>query len=277
MPWAPAQAAEHSLHLDAVESPPVDNPCTPATGWRIHPKHVTHSPYDMNTAKKSRTASGGAKAANRAKGSASADAVSPEVSGRQRLIEAAEIEFSQKGFDGASVLAIARRAGVKQPLLNYHFGNKEGLWRAVVENAYVETIRYWMHADAAIDGAAPLSRLRALLRAFAVINILHPAAHSLVFMEVTQAGPRLDWLVNTYMRPFHQALDAVVAECTAAGLLKTYPVEHASIMMTGMLTAVQAAAHLVERIYGAAPMTAAQAEAHAEQAIDALFHGMLAR
>ena len=35
-----------------------------------------------------------------------------EVPGRQRLIDAAEIEFTQKGFDGASVLSIANRAGV---------------------------------------------------------------------------------------------------------------------------------------------------------------------
>jgi AcrR family transcriptional regulator len=200
-----------------------------------------------------------------------------ERSGRLRLIEAAEVEFCQKGFEGASVLAIARRAGVKQPLLNYHFGSKEGLWRSVVENAYAEAATYHERAAGAVGAADPLSRLQALLRAFTVLNILHPAAHSLVFREVAQAGPRLDWLVENYMRPFHLALDGLIAECTAAGLLKPYPVEHASIMMTGMLTALQAATHLVTRIYGTQPMTEAQAEKHAEQAIDALLNGMRAR
>lgn len=201
-----------------------------------------------------------------------------ELSGRQRLIDAAEIEFSQKGFDGASVLSIASRAGVKQPLLNYHFGSKEGLWRAVVENAYAEAVAMSVkHVKGDLESTDPLTRLRASLRTLTVINVLHPAAHSLVFMEVAQAGPRLNWLVDNYMKPFHDMLDAIVAECHAAGLLKPYPPEYASVMMTGMLTAVHSAAHLVKRLYGVEPMTAEQAEQHAEQVIDALLNGMLTR
>jgi len=202
---------------------------------------------------------------------------SAEVSGRQRLIEAAELEFAQKGYDGASVLSIANRAGVKQPLLNYHFGSKEGLWRAVVESAYAETLKASTLASQTLDDGDPLSRLQATLRAFAVSNIRHPAAHALVVMEVAQASPRLDWLVDNYMRPFHDKLDALIADCHAAGLLKPYPREHASIMMTGMLTAIQSATHLAKRVYGAGPMTAEQTEQHAEQAIDALLNGMLVR
>ncbi|EHP42453.1 regulatory protein TetR [Cupriavidus basilensis OR16] len=200
-----------------------------------------------------------------------------EASGRQRLIEAAEIEFTQKGYDGASVLSIANRAGVKQPLLNYHFGSKEGLWRAVVENAYTGALTASGQAADARDPADPLARLQAALRAFAVSNILHPAAHSLVLMEVAQDGPRLDWLVDNYMKPFHDKLDALIAQCHAAQLLKPYPPEHASVTMTATLTAVQSATHLIQRLYGVGPMTAEQAGQHAEQVIDVLLNGMLAR
>jgi AcrR family transcriptional regulator len=196
------------------------------------------------------------------------------VPGRQRLIEAAEIEFTQKGFDGASVLSIANRAGVKQPLLNYHFGNKEGLWRAVVENAYTESLAASRQAAAALDRSDPLAHLQAALKAFAVSNILHPAAHSLVLMEIAQDGPRLDWLVDNYMKPFHERLDALIAECQAAQLLKPYPPERASITMTAMLTAVQSATHLLKRLYGVGPIAPAQAEQHAEQVIDVLMNGM---
>ncbi len=217
------------------------------------------------------------KRAGEASATTAGAARSTEVSGRQRLIEAAEMEFGQKGYDGASVLSIANRAGVKQPLLNYHFGGKEGLWRAVVESAYTEPLKASTLASEALDDADPLTRLRATLRVFAVNNIRHPAAHALVVMEVAQASPRLDWLVENYMKPFHDKLDALIADCHAAGLLKPYPREHASIMMTGMLTAIQSATHLAKRVYGVGPMTAEQTERHAEQAIDALLNGMLVR
>ncbi len=72
-------------------------------------------------------------------------------------------------------------------------------------------------------------------------------------------------------------LDALIAQCHAAQWLKPYPPEHASVTMTATLTAVQSATHLIRRLYGVGPMTAEQAEQHAEQVIDVLLNGMLAR
>ncbi|TDD80162.1 TetR family transcriptional regulator [Actinomadura rubrisoli] len=50
---------------------------------------------------------------------------------RQRLLDAALDEFSAKGFAGARVQDIADRAGVNKQLINYYFGGKEGLYRAL--------------------------------------------------------------------------------------------------------------------------------------------------
>jgi AcrR family transcriptional regulator len=52
---------------------------------------------------------------------------------RRKMIEAAEMEFADHGFDGASVRQIALRADVPVALINYHFGSKEGLYRAIFE------------------------------------------------------------------------------------------------------------------------------------------------
>lgn len=52
---------------------------------------------------------------------------------RARIIHAAEHEFADHGFDGVSVRQIALRADVPVALINYHFGSKEGLYRAIFE------------------------------------------------------------------------------------------------------------------------------------------------
>lgn len=52
---------------------------------------------------------------------------------RMRILLAAEGEFADHGFDGASVRQIALRADVPVALINYHFGSKEGLYRAIFE------------------------------------------------------------------------------------------------------------------------------------------------
>lgn len=55
----------------------------------------------------------------------------PERS-RQRILDAAQAEFAAKGFAGARVEAISRRAGLNKQLISHHFGGKLGLYRAVM-------------------------------------------------------------------------------------------------------------------------------------------------
>ena len=52
---------------------------------------------------------------------------------RARILDAALELFAASGFDGASTRTIAEQAGVNLPAIQYYFGSKEGLYRAVVE------------------------------------------------------------------------------------------------------------------------------------------------
>src|SRR5215469_15724895 len=51
---------------------------------------------------------------------------------QQRILDAALKEFAQKGFAGARVDTIARRARINKRMLYHYFGDKEGLWREVL-------------------------------------------------------------------------------------------------------------------------------------------------
>lgn len=50
---------------------------------------------------------------------------------RRRILEAATREFSDRGFDGARIAEIARRARVSKQLVHHHFHGKEALFNAV--------------------------------------------------------------------------------------------------------------------------------------------------
>jgi len=52
---------------------------------------------------------------------------------RTKILHSAEDLFGEHGFDGVSVRQIALAAGVPVALVNYHFGGKEGLYRAIFE------------------------------------------------------------------------------------------------------------------------------------------------
>ena len=53
---------------------------------------------------------------------------------RQRILDAALKEFSARGFAGARVGGIARRAKINKRMLYHYFGDKEGLFRAVLRH-----------------------------------------------------------------------------------------------------------------------------------------------
>lgn len=57
---------------------------------------------------------------------------------RCNLLAAARAAFAQAGLEGARVDDIARRAGLNKQLVYHYFGNKEGLYTAVLEQVYGE-------------------------------------------------------------------------------------------------------------------------------------------
>lgn len=52
---------------------------------------------------------------------------------RAELLDAARVEFAERGYDGATVRVIAERAGVDPAMVNHWFGGKEALFIAALE------------------------------------------------------------------------------------------------------------------------------------------------
>jgi AcrR family transcriptional regulator len=55
---------------------------------------------------------------------------------RQRILNAAERLFAERGYDETSIRAIVAKARVNQAAINYHFGGKDGLYREVLHEAF---------------------------------------------------------------------------------------------------------------------------------------------
>jgi AcrR family transcriptional regulator len=58
---------------------------------------------------------------------------------RRRILEAALEMFAAEGYEGASTRQLADRAGVNLPAIQYYFGSKEGLFRAVIDAIIQQT------------------------------------------------------------------------------------------------------------------------------------------
>jgi AcrR family transcriptional regulator len=99
------------------------------------------------------------------------------VSTRERILEKAEHVFAQYGFDGASIRQIGLAAGVPVALLGYHFGSKEGLYRAVFDRR-APTVVEQRYAGLALAETEPdLDRRLELIIKALVLPMLHLRAH----------------------------------------------------------------------------------------------------
>lgn len=59
---------------------------------------------------------------------------------RERVLQAAVEEFAEHGYAGGRIERISRAAGTVDRMLYYYFGNKEGLYQAALEHAYVRMV-----------------------------------------------------------------------------------------------------------------------------------------
>jgi TetR/AcrR family transcriptional regulator len=128
---------------------------------------------------------------------------------RTRLLDAALIEFSRNGFEGASTRAIARRAGCHQPQINYHFDSKEALWEAAVDYLFAE-LSATMNSPSDVAGIAdPSERFAAMVRRFVGFAARRPELNRIMVAEAMAPSTRLGWIVDRYSRQAHrQMLDA---------------------------------------------------------------------
>jgi AcrR family transcriptional regulator len=67
---------------------------------------------------------------------ASLDPVRDAERTKQAILDAAKVEFAEKGLAGARVDAIAEQSGANKRMLYYYFGSKEDLYVAVLEDVY---------------------------------------------------------------------------------------------------------------------------------------------
>ncbi len=99
-----------------------------------------------------------------------------------RILEAAELEFAEKGLHGARVDEIAARAAINKRMIYAHFGSKEQLYIAVLESVYAR-LSEW-EAPLLENGAEDVAQaIRALVQSYFVFLCENPTFVKIVMWE----------------------------------------------------------------------------------------------
>jgi AcrR family transcriptional regulator len=124
----------------------------------------------------------------------------PRAERRQQLLAVARSVFASRGFESATLEEIAERAGVSRPILYSHFGDKQGLFEAVV-GAEIDRVEQTIAESMAIPGE-PEEIVTRGMRSFFHYVREHPEGHAVltrdapVHMSDTGLGLMLDSLAE---------------------------------------------------------------------------------
>jgi len=134
---------------------------------------------------------------------------------RQRLLEAAGEVFAERGFRNTTIREICRRAQANLAAVNYHFGDKERLYAAVMEYAQACALEKYPLAQGESSDIPAAERLQAFIRylLFSIFDKGAPAwLGKIMAREMIEPTSALDTLVERIIRPMAQKLGAIVRE-----------------------------------------------------------------
>jgi AcrR family transcriptional regulator len=158
---------------------------------------------------------------------------------RRRILAAAGALFAERGFRGATMRAIAQRAGVNLASAHYHFGSKQDLYLEVVR-AEFEKLEKKLAARGASPGVSlePLSRkqlaellqlrIQTMLETVLDATSVHGA---IMQREMTDPSEALPVIVKQFIDPQRRAMDRLIAQL--APELSPAEVEHCTRSLVG--------------------------------------------
>jgi TetR/AcrR family transcriptional regulator len=135
--------------------------------------------------------------------------------------------FARQGYDGTTLRALAKELGVSHNLINVRFGTKSTLWRRAVD---ARVARAAPPVYAALDqpGVDDETRLRQFIHRFCHWAQENPELVGLTNVECRHPSWRLDYIVDGYLLPFKQRLDALMQR--VARIRPVYPLSTPALM-----------------------------------------------
>jgi AcrR family transcriptional regulator len=137
---------------------------------------------------------------------------------KERIFFAGISQFARHGFEGATVRSICEEAGTANATaVNYYFGGKAQLYRAILDMAFAENRRRLeAEKDMRSEKLAPEEKLRRLLTVMVDVAFNDdPVAKdivAIVLREMTAPTEHLDALVENFSRPDNEEWTAIMKE-----------------------------------------------------------------
>ena len=148
---------------------------------------------------------------------------------RERILDAAEKVFAERGFFAAKVADVAREAGVADGTIYLYFKNKDDLLVSLFE-ARMEIVNRTL-AEAVAGADRPRAQLEAFVRAYLALIAEQPTAAEVLTIELRQSTKFMKEYDNPQFADFLRMLGGIIADGQARGELDAAVPSHIAARM----------------------------------------------
>ena len=194
---------------------------------------------------------------------------------RERILAAAESLFAVRGFEGVSTTQIAKVAGITQPLIHYHFKNKEALWKATISRLFSKLSQEFSAEVKMLPNKDDRRYLVEMMRCYVSFVARYPQYGQFIMREGVQESARLQWMVDEWLKPMLAQFHDIYEKGIAEGWMKDIPFPQLIILITASASQFFSMAPLVKALYGVDATCPEQILAHSDAVVEVAVNAIL--
>ena len=187
-----------------------------------------------------------------------------------RILEAAEAVFAEAGFTGASMQAIAEKAGLPKANLHYYFGTKESLYRTLLANILDMWVDAFDHFQTDCDPAEALS---AYIRDKMHWSRTRPLASKVFANEVIHGAQHIEGYLSNKLRQRVAEKAIVIRDWIRAGRMAPVEPRHLFFSLWAITQTYADFDVQVRVVLGRRTLSEAEFEAATEQVLAFVLRG----
>lgn len=134
------------------------------------------------------------------------------------LLKEAEKEFADKGFLGASVNTIAKKAGINKRMIYHHFGSKEDLYRTVLKHNFEKI--YYLGQDILREKEDPVDLIKEMIKRYLYFLYENDNYVKIINWEEITGGVFIKEIAKDTLTPGLQELNEIFKIALVEGIIR---------------------------------------------------------
>lgn len=166
-------------------------------------------------------------------------------------------------------------AGITQPLIHYHFKNKEALWKATVTQLFGRMLQGFSADIQALNRDDDRRYMIEMIRCYVSYVAKYPQFGQFILREGVQTSPRLDWMVEEWLKPMLNPFKELYGKGVSQGWLRDIPFPQLIMIVTASASHFFSMGPLVQSLYGVDAASPEQVLAHSDAVVDVSINALL--